>query len=224
VSDKEFIASRISQELTTGTVVNLGIGIPTMVAEYIPSDAEIFIHSENGILGVGVSPNREDEVDYDLVNAGKLPVTVIPGAAFFDSATSFGMIRGRHVDVAVLGILEIDERGRVANWAIPGQSVLGVGGAMDLLEGAKRVIVATTHTTKNGSPKLVKSTNLPLTSMRSVDLIVTDLAVFKVENGHLVLTELAPGVSLEEVRAQTEATFEIHLSAEHKMARSNISY
>ncbi|WP_126425221.1 3-oxoacid CoA-transferase subunit B [Brevibacillus marinus] len=210
---KERIASRAAKELKNGDVVNLGIGIPTMVTDYLPENVQVFVHSENGILGVGPTP-RPEEVDPDLVNAGKMPVTIKEGASFFDSAASFSMIRGGHVDVTILGVLQVDERGRIANWALPGQAVLGVGGAMDLLEGAKKVIVATTHTTKEGEPKLVRKTSYPLTSERKVDLIVTELAVFEVTEQGLVLTELADGVSLEEVAAKTEARFTIKLRTE----------
>jgi 3-oxoacid CoA-transferase len=208
VNDREKIAARIAQELHDGDVVNLGIGIPTLVVDFIPADVEIFIHSENGILGVGPSPGP-DEVDPDLVNAGKLPVTVQSGAAYFDSAASFSMIRGGHVDVSILGALEVDEQGRIANWAVPGKSVLGVGGAMDLLEGSGKVIVAIKHTSQDGKPKLVKHTTYPLTSMRRVDLIVTDMAVFGVTDDGLILKDLMPGFRLEDVYAGTEARFTI---------------
>lgn len=211
MNEKERIARRVAKELQNGNIVNLGIGIPTLVVEYLPEKIEVFIHSENGILGVGPAP-AADEVDKDLVNAGKLPVTVSTGASYFDSAASFAMIRGGHVDVSILGVLQVDEQGRVANWAVPGKSVLGVGGAMDLLEGSKKVIVATTHTTKEGSPKLVKQATYPLTSIRRVDLIVTELAVFEVRDRTLVLTELAPHVTLEEVRSKTEAHFQVQLA------------
>lgn len=210
---KVLIASRVAKELKNGDVVNLGIGIPTMVTDYLPENVKVFIHSENGILGVGPTP-LPSEVDPDLVNAGKLPVTIRPGASFFDSAASFSMIRGGHVDVSILGVLQVDEQGRIANWALPGQAVLGVGGAMDLLEGAKKVIVATTHTTKDGEPKLVRKASCPLTSQRKADLIVTELAVFEVTEEGLVLIELADGVSLDEVAAKTEARFTVKLRTE----------
>lgn len=210
---KVLIASRVAKELKNGDVVNLGIGIPTMVTDYLPEGVNVFIHSENGILGVGPTP-APDEVDPDLVNAGKLPVTIKEGASFFDSAASFAMIRGGHVDVSILGVLQVDEQGRIANWALPGQAVLGVGGAMDLLEGAKKVIVATTHTTKDGEPKLVRTAGCPLTSQRKADLIVTELAVFEVTEAGLVLTELSDGVTLDEVAAKTDAKYTVKLRTE----------
>lgn len=205
---KDNIAKRIAMELRHGDVVNLGIGIPTQVPDFLIPGIEVFVHSENGILGVGPTPDDE-EVDVDLVNAGKLPVTIQFGASFFDSAASFGMIRGGHVDVAVLGALQVDACGRVANWRIPGQGVLGVGGAMDLMEGARKLIVATTHNAKDGSPKLVEVVKYPLTSTRSADLIVTEIAVFAVQNGQLVLMEISENVTLDTVRSRTEAHFEV---------------
>ncbi|TCZ76306.1 CoA transferase subunit B [Paenibacillus albiflavus] len=208
MDDKQRIAARIAKELKHGDIVNLGIGIPTMVVDYLPQDVSVFIHSENGILGVGPTPSPS-EVDPDLVNAGKQPVTVMTGAAYFDSASSFAMIRGGHIDVSILGALQVDEQGRIANWAVPGASVLGVGGAMDLLEGSKKVIVATTHCTKEGKPKLLGQVDYPLTSLRRVDLIVTELALFKVTNEGLILMEMSPKASLEEIRSKTEASFQI---------------
>ncbi|MGG1663687.1 3-oxoacid CoA-transferase subunit B [Brevibacillus sp. NRS-1366] len=208
MNGKELIAKTIAKELKQGEVVNLGIGIPTLVCNYLSEDSGIFFHSENGILGVG-EVAKSDEVDKDLVNAGKIPVTVNLGASFFDSAASFAMIRGGHVDVAVIGALEVDEQGRVANWLIPGQNVLGVGGAMDLIEGVRRIIVAITHTTKDGSSKIVKLLGYPKSSERSVDMVVTELAVFKVVNHELILSEIAPGVTLDEIKEKTEATFTV---------------
>lgn len=208
MDDKQFIASRIARELRDGDIVNLGIGIPTLVVDYLPRDVTVYIHSENGILGVGPTPAPHEQ-DRDLVNAGKLPVTVLSGASFFDSASSFAMIRGGHIDVSILGALQVDEQGRIANWAVPGRNVLGVGGAMDLLEGSKKIIVATTHCTKEGQPKLLKHTEYPLTSLRRVDLIVTELAVFEATDTGLVLVELSPSVSIEEVHAKTAASFQI---------------
>ncbi|MEX2460773.1 MAG: 3-oxoacid CoA-transferase subunit B [Paenibacillaceae bacterium] len=208
MNDKQLIASRIAKELGNGDIVNLGIGIPTMVIDFLPEDTTVFIHSENGILGVGPAPALAD-IDPNLVNAGKQPVSVLPGAVFFDSASSFAMIRGGHIDVSILGALQIDEKGRIANWAVPGKSVLGVGGAMDLIEGSKKVIVATTHCTKEGQPKLLKKTQYPLTSFRKVDLIVTELAVFEVIDEGLLLIEAAPSVTLEELYEKTEAAFQI---------------
>lgn len=182
--------------------MNLGIGIPTLVAKYIDDDL-IHFHTENGLLGV--TDVREE--DPNLVNAGKLPIGEQVGASFFSSAESFGMIRGGHIDVAILGALQVDETGRIANWAIPGKNIIGVGGAMDLLVGAKKVIVTTSHLTKDGKSKLMKTCTFPLTSTRSVDMIITELAVFTVVNEQLVLTELMPGVTIEQVRESTEAHF-----------------
>ncbi|WP_374722231.1 3-oxoacid CoA-transferase subunit B [Peribacillus tepidiphilus] len=210
MSHKEYIARRAAQALEDGNIVNLGIGIPTLVADYVPEGIEVFLHSENGILGIGPSPNP-DQVDKHLVNAGKLPVTLENGASFFDSAYSFAMIRGGHVDVSILGVLQVDEQGRVANWAVPGKSVLGVGGAMDLLEGSRKIIVTTLHTTKEGQSKIVKDLQCPLTSERKVDLIVTELAVFEVDEQGLVLIETAPGITVDQVKKHTEATFRVSL-------------
>ncbi|PLS08393.1 3-oxoacid CoA-transferase subunit B [Neobacillus cucumis] len=205
---KQYIAARAAKELKNGDIVNLGIGIPTLVADFIPSDIDVFLHSENGILGVGPSPDP-GQTDQNLVNAGKRPVTVLEGSSFFDSASSFAMIRGGHVSVSILGVLQIDAIGRIANWAVPGKSVLGVGGAMDLLEGSKKVIVTTMHTNTEGDSKIVPKLTYPLTSERKVDLIITELAVFSVKEDGLHLIELAPGVSLEEVQQKTDAPFQI---------------
>ena len=205
---KEYIAARAAKELNDGDIVNLGIGLPTLVADFLPKDKRIFLHSENGILGVGPTPDK-DNIDPDLVNAGKLPVTILKGSSFFDSATSFAMIRGKHLDVAILGVLQVDRYGRIANWAIPGKSILGVGGAMDLLEGAKKVIVTMLHTTKNGDPKIVKELSYPITSERQVDVIVTELAVFRLDKEGLILTEIAPGKTLKDVELGTSAPFRI---------------
>ncbi|PLT30559.1 3-oxoacid CoA-transferase subunit B [Peribacillus deserti] len=208
MSSKEVIAKRAAAALVDGDIVNLGIGIPTLAADFIPDHIKVFLHSENGILGIGPTP-LEGKVDKDLVNAGKLPVTVETGASYFDSASSFGMIRGGHIDVSILGVLEVDEKGRVANWSVPGKSVLGVGGAMDLLEGSKKVIVTTLHTAKNGASKIVKDLHYPITSERPADIIITELCVFDVDAEGLILTELFPGVSLTEVKAKTDAYFRI---------------
>ncbi|MBV7504057.1 3-oxoacid CoA-transferase subunit B [Bacillus sp. sid0103] len=205
---KQYIAARAAKELRNGDIVNLGIGIPTLVADYIPSDIKVFLHSENGILGVGPSPDPE-QIDQNLVNAGKLPVTVLEGSSFFDSASSFAMIRGGHVSVSILGVLQIDAIGRIANWAVPGKSVLGVGGAMDLLEGSKKVIVTTMHTNTQGESKIVKELTYPLTSERIVDLVITELAVFAVKEDGLHLIDLSPGISLEEVQQKTDSPFHI---------------
>nr|WP_255723415.1 3-oxoacid CoA-transferase subunit B [Sporosarcina sp. ACRSL] len=197
------IARRAARELKGPAVVNLGIGIPTLVAKYVENEL-VHFHTENGLLGV----TEVEEEDPNLVNAGKLPVGERVGASFFSSAESFEMIRGGHIDVAILGALQVDETGRIANWAIPGKNIIGVGGAMDLLVGAKKVIVTTSHLTKDGKSKLMKACTFPLTSTRSVDLIITELAVFTVVNEQLILTELMPGVTLEQVRESTEAHFD----------------
>lgn len=212
MSAKETIAKRAARFLENGDIVNLGIGIPTLVADFIAPHLSVFLHTENGILGVGPTPL--DEPDPNLVNAGKLPVTVMTGASYFDSASSFAMIRGGHIDISILGVLQMDEMGRIANWAIPGKAVLGVGGAMDLLEGSKRIIVTTLHTTKAGKPKLVKNLNYPLTSERRVDFIITELAVFAVDDRGLILVETAPGITVETVKEKTEADFRIQLNSE----------
>ena len=198
------IAKRVAQELEGPIVVNLGIGIPTLVAEYLAAD-DIYLHTENGLLGV--TDVEEADVDPNLVNAGKLPVGEAIGASYFNSSDSFSMIRGGHVDAAILGALQVDETGIIANWAVPGKNIMGVGGAMDLLVGAKKVFVTMSHTSKDGSSKLVKQCTYPITSTRSVDMIFTELAVFKVENKQLKLVELMPGVSIEEIREKTEAEF-----------------
>ena len=198
------IAKRVARELEGPCVVNLGIGIPTLVAEYLAAD-NIYLHTENGLLGV--TDVEEADVDPNLVNAGKLPVGEAIGASYFNSSDSFSMIRGGHVDVAILGALQVDETGIIANWAVPGKSIMGVGGAMDLLVGAKKVFVTMSHTSKDGSSKLVKKCTYPITSTRSVDMIFTELAVFKIEDKQLRLVELMPGVSIEEVREKTEADF-----------------
>ena len=198
------IAKRVAQELEGPCVVNLGIGIPTLVAEYLAAD-DIYLHTENGLLGV--TDVEEADVDPNLVNAGKLPVGEAIGASYFNSSDSFSMIRGGHVDAAILGALQVDETGIIANWAVPGKNIMGVGGAMDLLVGAKKVFVTMSHTSKDGSSKLVKKCTYPITSTRSVDMIFTELAVFKIESQQLILVELMPGVSIEEVREKTEAEF-----------------
>lgn len=206
------MAKRAFRELQNGDVVNLGIGIPTLVADFIKPEDGIVLHTENGMLGVGPEPkDGGGAMDYP-VNAGKIPVTALPGSSYFDSAESFAMIRGKHIDVAVMGGLEIDEAGNLANWAVPGKPLLGVGGAMDLASGAKRLIVTLSHTDRKGNSKIVPKCTLPLTASNCVDMCITELAVFKYIEGKLTLIELMPGATLEEVRAKTEASFDEKLT------------
>ncbi len=201
---REQIAQRIAKELRDGYYVNLGIGIPTLVANYIPKGMEVMFQSENGILGMGEFPT-EETIDPDLINAGKQTVTVIKGSAFFSSADSFAMIRGGHVDLTVLGAFEVDSTGALASWMIPGKLVKGMGGAMDLVAGAENIIVAMSHASKDGKSKILNKCSLPLTGVNCVKLVVTDLAVLRLEGGKFHLMERAPGVSVEEIKSLTEA-------------------
>ncbi|HEU5489632.1 MAG TPA: 3-oxoacid CoA-transferase subunit B [Gaiellaceae bacterium] len=207
---KSAIAARAAQELRPGEIVNLGIGIPNLIPGLLGGGTDVFLHTENGLLGVGPRPS-EEELDPDLIDAAKRPVTALPGAAYFDSAQSFAMIRGGHIDVAVLGALQVSISGDIANWAVPGKDVLGVGGAMDLVVGARRVIVTMTSTSSTGEPKIVRECTYPLTARGVADVVVTELAVFRFREGALVLTELLDDATVDEVRAATGAPFDVDL-------------
>ena len=203
--DKNGIAKRIAKEVKNGYYVNLGIGIPTLVANFVRDDIEVEFQSENGVLGMGPFPFEGDE-DADIINAGKQTITTMPGASFFDSATSFSMIRGKHVHLTILGAMEVSENGDIANWKIPGKMVKGMGGAMDLVASADNIIVAMMHTNKRGESKLLKRCSLPLTGVKCVTKVVTNLAVFEIKNNQFYLLERAPGVSVEEIKNATEGT------------------
>jgi 3-oxoacid CoA-transferase B subunit len=214
VDVKARIAERAARELRPGEIVNLGVGIPNLIPGFLGTGSKVMLHTENGLLGVGPRPG-EGELDPDLIDAAKQPVTALSGASYFDSAASFAMIRGGHIDVAVLGALEVSARGDIANWAVPGKNVLGVGGAMDLVVGARRVIVTMTSTSSRGEPKVVAECAYPLTGSGAVDVIITELSVFRLRDGALHLTELLDGATLDDVAAVTTAPFVVSLEESH---------
>lgn len=209
---KEVIAKRAACEINNGQVVNLGVGIPTLIPDFLEGK-DVHLQSENGLLGIGPTPAK-NKIDMDLISTSKQPITMMPGAALFNSSTSFAMIRGGHIDVAILGALQVDETGEIANWAVPGKDILGVGGAMDLVAGAKKIILTLTHQCKDSKPKLVKKLTYPSSGARKADVIITEKAVFTVEKGKLYLTELKEGESLEQLREQTDAEFGVSSSLE----------
>lgn len=207
-TDRIRIAKRIASELEDGTVVNLGVGIPTLIQNYLKPDARVYLQSENGLLGMGPTPPKE-EIDMDLISASKHPITTGVGSSIFSSADSFVMIRGGHVDVAVMGALQVSETGEIANWAVPGQDILGVGGAMDLVASANKIIIAITQVTKDNKPKIVKHLTYPTSGIRKAEMIVTEKAVFRIDNGRLRLDEVAEGTSVEEIKRLTDAEFTV---------------
>jgi 3-oxoacid CoA-transferase B subunit len=212
--NRDEMAARAARELKDGFYVNLGIGIPTQVANFIPPSVNITLQSENGMLGMGPFP-YDDEIDSDLINAGKQTITELPQTSYFSSADSFAMIRGGHIDLSILGAMQVSEQGDLANWMVPGKMVKGMGGAMDLVAGVKRIIVVMEHTEKSGAPKFLHHCSLPLTGKQVVDMLITDLAVFEIDRrgGTVALVELAPGVTLEEIKAKTEATFSVRAAS-----------
>jgi 3-oxoacid CoA-transferase subunit B len=209
--NRDEMCKRAAKELRDGYYVNLGIGIPTLVANHVPTGMKVTLQSENGMLGMGPFPYEGNE-DPDLINAGKQTISELPESVYFDSAQSFAMIRGGHIDLAILGALQVSEKGDLANWMVPGKMIKGMGGAMDLVAGVKRIVIIMEHNAKDGAAKLVKSCTLPLTGVGVVDLIITELGVFEIENGILYLRELAPGISEDEIRQRTEARFETKLA------------